>query len=599
MFSIYCSGSQSEYSSQRNFLSSANTVLSNGGSRQSSSNNNTFQPVVVFDQPAPEAFHQSSGSDIALRKQQQQQQPPLGRLDGIVSTPGARNAKCRLTDSKRFAAILLETNVLELQRHLLTLTVQNQVLAQKLDTSSKSKTLLAKRLDKSSEEFEHMRYQLEEKSIELEGTKAQLRLVESRLQANTTSSTANSYLHSSQHDYETNRSSASTTLMLSRRGVSDSVDSSSTAMPAPPVTQISTPSMKAMVPLAMDELQQHSSSTESAHEHEAHRTPNNSTLNKTIINTSPCVPVGTSTPSSNIAARVMSTSVGGVSPFEGTTMTPPSRQSAFRKFGSASKPSKIPLPGSKAAAYFVGKPPTGRPSTAGRSPPSAHNSTTSTSYGSKSSLSRSTGNLQSLRRADTSASNHSLSTNTSRTSSTSSSIPLATTPYSSGSTGNRSQPTIATTPSPRVLQNSPLPKLKRDTISSRVRHLDSLSRAQQSPEGIKSALTASTNTSSVSIAAQLSSTLRKDLQLSGNGTAGAPYHHRRTAHSPANSSNSNSGSGVSRRYSSASTGGSGGRTFGRDQGEIMATTPTSSYGGGDSDSGKVRTLKSTLLGWFK
>ncbi|XP_017073034.1 nucleoprotein TPR isoform X2 [Drosophila eugracilis] len=561
------SGSQSDYSSQRNFLSSATTVLSNG-SRPNS--NNTFQPVVL-DQPAQEAFHQSSGSDITSRKQQQQQS--LGRLDGIVSTPGTRNSKCRLTDSKRFAAILLETNVLELQRHLLTLTVQNQVLAQKLDSSSKSKTLLAKRLDKSSEEFEHLRYQLEEKSIELEGTKAQLRLVESRLQAN--NSTTNSYLHSSQHDYETNRSSASTTLMLSRRGVSDSVDSASTAMPAPTVTQISTPSMKAMVPLAMDELQQHSSSTESAHEHEnqALRTPNNTTnspLSKTMMNTSPC-PVGSSTPS-NIAARVMSISVGGVSPFEG--MTPPPRQNAFRKFGSASKPSKIPLPGSKAAAYFSGKPPTGRPSTAGRSPPSAHNSS-STSYGSKSSLSRSTGNLQSLRRADTSASNHSLSTNTSR-SSTSSSIPLATTPYSSGSTGNRSQPLAATTPSPRVLQNSPLPKLKRDTISSRVRHLDSLSRSQQSPEVMK-------GTNATSIAAQLSSTLRKDLQLSGNGTGAAAYHHqnhRRSGHSPASNS---SGSGVSRRYSSASTGGSGGRVIGRDQGENI--TPTSSFGG-DSDSGK-------------
>ncbi|KMZ03547.1 uncharacterized protein LOC6728060 isoform X1 [Drosophila simulans] len=566
------SGSQSDYSSQRNFLSSATTVLSNG-SRPSSNiiSNNTFQPVVL-DQPAQEAFHQSPGSDIPLRKQQQQS---LGRLDGIVSTPGTRNSKCRLTDSKRFAAILLETNVLELQRHLLTLTVQNQVLAQKLESSSKSKTLLAKRLDKNSEEFEHLRYQLEEKNIELEGTKAQLRLVESRLQAS--NSTTNSYLHSSQHDYETNRSSASTTLMLSRRGVSDSVDSTSTAMPAPPVTQISTPSMKAMVPLAMDELQQHSSSTESAHEHEnqALQTPNStsSPLSKTMINASPC-PVGSSTPS-NIAARVMSISVGGVSPFE--AMTPPPRQNAFRKFGSASKPSKIPLPGSKAAAYFSGKPPTGRPSTAGRSPPSANNSS-STSYGSKSSLSRSTGNLQSLRRAETSASNHSLSTNTSR-SSTSSSIPLATTPYSSGSTGNRSQPTAATTPSPRVLQNSPLPKLKRDTISSRVRHLDSLSRAQQSPEGLKG-----TTTNSTSIAAQLSSTLRKDLQLSGNGT-GAPYNHhhlnhRRSGHSPASNS---SGSGVSRRYSSASTGGSGGRAIGRDQGE--PTTPTSSYGG-DSDSGK-------------
>ncbi|KPU79861.1 uncharacterized protein Dana_GF16890, isoform C [Drosophila ananassae] len=583
------SASQSDFSSQRNFLSSATTVLSNG-SRQSAGNSNTnshihntFQPVVL-DQPAQEAFHQSSSSDIATLKkqQQQQQQQSLGRLDGIVSTPGARNSKCRLTDSKRFAAILLETNVLELQRHLLTLSVQNQVLAQKLESSSKSKTQLTKRLDKSFEDSEHLRYQLEEKNIELEGTKAQLRLVESRLQAS--NSTTNSYLNSSQHDYETNRSSASTTLMLSRRGVSDSVDSTSTAMPAPPVTQISTPSMKAMVPLAMDELQQHSSSTESAHEHENQqqqqqqkqqqgmRTPN-STLSKTIT-ASPC-PVGSSTPSS-IAARVMSTSVGGVSPFDSSSTT--GRQSAFRKFNSNSKPSKIPLPGSKAAAYFTGKPPTGRPATAGRSPPSAHNSS-STSYGSKSSLSRSTGNLQSLRRADTSASNHSLSTNTSR-SSTSSSIPLATTPYSSGSTGgNRSQPTGATTPSPRVLQNSPLPKLKRDTISSRVRHLDSLSREGGGKGGITGG----------SIAAQLSSTLRKDLQLSGNSAAGAPYHHRRSAHSPAsNSSASERGPalGVSRRYSSASTGGNAGRTIGRDQGDTLglATTPTSSFG--DSDSGK-------------
>ncbi|XP_034660805.1 uncharacterized protein LOC117896534 isoform X2 [Drosophila subobscura] len=592
------STSQSDYSSQRNFLSSATTVLSNGSrpSNSSSSNNfinsnNTFQPVVV-DQPAAaaqeSAFHQSSGSDTTSRRQQQQP-PPLGRLDGIVSTPGARNTKCRLTDTKRFSAILLETNVLELQRHLLTLSVQNQVLAQKLDTSSKSKTLLAKRLDKSSEEFEHMRFQLEEKNIELEGTKAQLRLVESRLQAN--NSSANSYLNSSQHDYETNRSSASTTLMLSRRGVPDSVDSSSTAMPAPPVTQISTPSMKAMVPLAMDELQ-HSSSTESAHEHETpgqgqalHCTPtnnNNSTLRKSIINAgSPC-PLGSSTPS-NIAARVMSTSVGGVSPFE---QTPPARQNAFRKFGSASKPSKIPLPGSKAAAYFAGKPPTGRPSTGGRSPPSAQNSS-STSYGSKSSLSRSTGNLQSLRRAD-SASNHSLSTNTSR-SSTSSSIPLATTPYSSGSTGNRSQSQMATTtPSPRVLQNSPLPKLKRDTISSRVRHLDSLSRAQHSPELPKGGNGSSS--ASASIAAQLSTTLRKDLQLQMANSAGVPYHHRRGAAGASSGGSERAPLGVSRRYSSASVGGAG--RLGREQNEALtlaSSTPTSSYGGGgggDSDSGK-------------
>lgn len=50
----------------------------------------------------------------------------LGRLDGVVSTPN-RLHKVRLVDSKKIASILMETNYVELQRHLLTLTVQNQV----------------------------------------------------------------------------------------------------------------------------------------------------------------------------------------------------------------------------------------------------------------------------------------------------------------------------------------------------------------------------------------------------------------------------------------------------------------------------------------
>lgn len=50
----------------------------------------------------------------------------LGRLDGLVSSPNRCN-KVRVADSKKIAAILLETNIIELQRHLLTITVQNQV----------------------------------------------------------------------------------------------------------------------------------------------------------------------------------------------------------------------------------------------------------------------------------------------------------------------------------------------------------------------------------------------------------------------------------------------------------------------------------------
>lgn len=50
----------------------------------------------------------------------------LGRLDGVVSSPN-RCIKVRVADSKKIAAILLETNPIELQRHLLTVTFQNQV----------------------------------------------------------------------------------------------------------------------------------------------------------------------------------------------------------------------------------------------------------------------------------------------------------------------------------------------------------------------------------------------------------------------------------------------------------------------------------------
>lgn len=90
----------------------------------------------------PTAFHQSNGSDTSKPRPPQMHSSSqastatetietvvgqLGRLDGIVSNPGSKTTKCRLTDSKRVAAILLESNVIELRRHLLTLTAQNQV----------------------------------------------------------------------------------------------------------------------------------------------------------------------------------------------------------------------------------------------------------------------------------------------------------------------------------------------------------------------------------------------------------------------------------------------------------------------------------------
>lgn len=51
----------------------------------------------------------------------------LGKLDGLLSLPNSKHNKVRVPDSKKIAAILLESNVMELQRHLLTITIQNQV----------------------------------------------------------------------------------------------------------------------------------------------------------------------------------------------------------------------------------------------------------------------------------------------------------------------------------------------------------------------------------------------------------------------------------------------------------------------------------------
>ncbi|XP_063705459.1 uncharacterized protein LOC134834651 isoform X2 [Culicoides brevitarsis] len=131
------------------------------------------------------------------------------------NTPTRKN-RLKNIDSKKIAFILLENNVVELQRHLLTTTVQNQSLQQKIKRVIKTQNLLKDQLEKSKEDIEDLKFQLEEKNIELEGTRAQLRIIESR-----------------------------------------------------DVNQISTPSMKAMTPLVMEDAPNlnHSSSTESAQDH--------------------------------------------------------------------------------------------------------------------------------------------------------------------------------------------------------------------------------------------------------------------------------------------------------------------------------------------
>jgi hypothetical protein len=90
--------------------------------------NSSFQPVVAT---SPTTNNNKTVIDLAgraafLDQKQVKNDLNLGRLDGLVSAPN-RTCKVSAADSKKIAAILLETNIVELQRHLLTITVHNQV----------------------------------------------------------------------------------------------------------------------------------------------------------------------------------------------------------------------------------------------------------------------------------------------------------------------------------------------------------------------------------------------------------------------------------------------------------------------------------------
>lgn len=92
--------------------------------------NSTFQPIPIRAQKhmKPSNAEEPEGSSaLNTSKQLKDELNQLGRLDGLISNPNSKLNKVRVPDSKKIAAILLETNIIELQRHLLTITVQNQV----------------------------------------------------------------------------------------------------------------------------------------------------------------------------------------------------------------------------------------------------------------------------------------------------------------------------------------------------------------------------------------------------------------------------------------------------------------------------------------
>jgi hypothetical protein len=92
----------------------------------SSETTTTFQPIAIKPQRNTDTDDNITNS-TTTSKQLKDELNQLGRLDGLISNPSSRLNKVRVPDSKKIAAILLETNIVELQRHLLTITIQNQV----------------------------------------------------------------------------------------------------------------------------------------------------------------------------------------------------------------------------------------------------------------------------------------------------------------------------------------------------------------------------------------------------------------------------------------------------------------------------------------
>ncbi|XP_073949740.1 javelin-like isoform X2 [Choristoneura fumiferana] len=109
---------------------------------------------------------------------------PLGRLDRALETP-PRPPRVPTPDSKKFAAILQESNPVELQRQLLSATVQNQVLREWMSRAVKQRTSLLERLEQARDLNEDLKFRLDEKTVELDSVKSRVQLLEEERGADT------------------------------------------------------------------------------------------------------------------------------------------------------------------------------------------------------------------------------------------------------------------------------------------------------------------------------------------------------------------------------------------------------------------------------
>ncbi|CAK1540687.1 unnamed protein product [Leptosia nina] len=104
---------------------------------------------------------------------------PLGRLDSTLDTP-RRPPRIATPDSKKFAAILQESNPVELRRQLLVSTVQNQLYSQQLKQAAAQRTRLLEKLDQATDLNKDLKFRLDEKSIELDLANSRLQQYEKR-----------------------------------------------------------------------------------------------------------------------------------------------------------------------------------------------------------------------------------------------------------------------------------------------------------------------------------------------------------------------------------------------------------------------------------
>jgi hypothetical protein len=103
----------------------------------------------------------SAGDSLDRRDSTTSQRTPRKSSKSVLDLVlGDKIPKVKVPDSKKIAAILKEQDPLVLQKHLLTSTVQNQVLSQQLDTAARVEIGLADKLDKAREENDELRFQV-------------------------------------------------------------------------------------------------------------------------------------------------------------------------------------------------------------------------------------------------------------------------------------------------------------------------------------------------------------------------------------------------------------------------------------------------------